>query len=47
MFWVDGSKYQGEWQKGIQHGNGKMSFPDGTIKEGLFENNIFVAPVAS
>jgi hypothetical protein len=42
MFWTDGSVYQGEWKQGIQHGYGKMTFPDGTIKEGKFENNIFV-----
>ena len=41
MFWTDGSIYRGMWHKGIQHGKGRMEFPDGTIKEGLFENNIF------
>ena len=42
MFWTDGSIYQGEWKSGIQHGFGKMTFPDGTVKEGKFENNIFL-----
>ena len=41
MFWIEGSKYEGEWQKGIQHGFGKMIYSDGTYKEGYFENNIF------
>jgi hypothetical protein len=45
MFWTDGSIYQGEWKQGIQHGYGKMTFPDGTIKEGRFENNIFIGAV--
>jgi hypothetical protein len=42
MFWTDGSFYQGEWKQGIQHGYGKMTFPDGSTKEGRFENNIFL-----
>ena len=29
-----GSTYKGEWKRGIQHGMGRMQFPDGTIKEG-------------
>ena len=41
MEWTDGSKYIGQWVRGIQHGDGKMVFPDGTEKEGYFENNIF------
>lgn len=41
MYWVDGSNYKGEWRQGIQHGMGKMTFPDGTVKEGYFENNTF------
>jgi hypothetical protein len=41
MYWTDGSSYQGEWIKGIQHGYGKMIFPDGTRKEGYFENNVY------
>ena len=41
MIWTDGSKYDGEWKAGIQHGYGKMFFPDGSIKEGEFENNVF------
>jgi hypothetical protein len=41
MIWTDGSSYQGEWNRGIQHGQGKMIFPNGTVKEGLFELNIY------
>lgn len=41
MRWTDGSVYLGQWHRGIQHGYGKMIFPDGTIKEGNYESNIF------
>lgn len=41
MMWTDGSKYVGEWKNGIQNGYGKMEFPNGTVKEGYFDNNIF------
>lgn len=47
MVWTDGSKYIGQWIRGIQHGYGKMVFPDGTFKEGYFENNIYVGHVPS
>ena len=47
MMWTDGSRYEGAWIKGIQHGFGKMIFPDGTVKDGLFENNVFKCEVAS
>jgi len=39
MNWIDGngsSVYVGQWKKGIQHGKGKMTFPNGKIKEGYF-----------
>lgn len=39
--WIDGSTYVGQWERGIQHGWGRVVFPDGTKKEGYFENNIF------
>ena len=41
MYWTDGSVYKGEWNKGIQHGKGIMTFPDGRVKDGYFENNVF------
>ena len=41
MRWTDGSVYLGQWHRGIQHGYGKMIFPDGVIKEGNYENNIY------
>ena len=45
MEWTDGSSYAGEWYCGIQHGIGKMTFPNGIIREGVFENNIFKGSV--
>ncbi len=44
MKWTDGSVYSGEWIKGIQHGYGKMAFPNGTVKEGYFEMNVYKGP---
>lgn len=41
MTWVDGSVYEGEWISGIQHGYGRMLFPNGITKEGYFENNCY------
>jgi hypothetical protein len=41
MNWKDGSLYKGEWKKGIQHGKGKMTFPDGRVKDGIFEDATF------
>ena len=41
MIWTDGSYYEGSWIRGIQHGLGKIVFPDGNCKEGHFENNVF------
>ena len=41
MIWTDGSMYEGDWDQNIQHGHGKMTFPNGQTKEGIFENNVF------
>jgi hypothetical protein len=41
MTWTDGSIYKGYWIRGIQNGQGVMTYPDGTILDGLFEANIF------
>lgn len=45
MCWTDGSVYKGEWKKGIQNGRGVMTMPDGRIKDGIFEANIFKGAV--
>lgn len=42
MYWIDGSVYKGDWVKGVQHGLGCLTLPDGTIKEGPFENNVYM-----
>lgn len=41
MHWVDGSVYEGDWNHGIQHGYGRMTFANGKIKEGIFIENVF------
>jgi hypothetical protein len=41
MYWTDGSVYKGEWHKGLQNGTGILILPDGTTKEGIFENNVY------
>jgi hypothetical protein len=43
MKWTDGSVYEGEWLKGVQHGFGKMTNSDGKSVEGIFENNVLVS----
>jgi hypothetical protein len=42
MIWTDGSSYDGDWFRGIQHGYGTITFPDGSEKEGYFDNNVFI-----
>lgn len=42
MYWTDGSVYKGQWHNGVQHGQGKMMFPDGTSLQGLFKNNVLL-----
>lgn len=37
----DGTKYVGDWnQKGLKHGLGYLSLPDGTRYDGGFENGL-------
>jgi hypothetical protein len=43
MHWTDGTVYSGGWYRGIQHGKGTMKLPDGSMKEGYFQNNIFIS----
>jgi|LauGreDrversion4_2_1035121.scaffolds.fasta_scaffold79801_2 hypothetical protein len=42
MHWADGTTYEGEWMKGVQTGKGRLKLPDGTLKVGIFKNNIIV-----
>ena len=39
---VFGNKYVGEWKDGIFHGQGTLTYPDGTVYEGIWENNKFL-----
>ena len=45
MIWTDGSKYEGEWVKGIQHGRGVMNMANGEKKEGYYDNNVYVGQI--
>jgi hypothetical protein len=42
MKWMDGTSYTGMWVNDIQNGMGKIVFPDGSYKEGVFENNVLI-----
>ena len=42
MIWKDGTFYEGEWSKDIYNGLGKLKFPDGSIQEGTFLNNVLI-----
>jgi hypothetical protein len=33
-----GDCYTGNWERGVPHGQGKIAFPSGTVREGRFEN---------
>jgi hypothetical protein len=50
--WADGRKYEGNFKKGDLDGYGKMTYPDGSIKEGIWENGNLIndynkTPIAS
>ncbi len=42
MEYDSGDCYVGEWSEGKQHGQGKLTFSDGRVQEGLFANGVFV-----
>jgi hypothetical protein len=44
MTWNEGTVYLGNWSLDIQNGYGKLIYPDGSVKEGIFENNVLVKP---
>jgi hypothetical protein len=51
-FWADGRMYEGDFNNGQINGYGKMTHPDGSIKEGIWENGNLIndynkAPIAS
>jgi len=45
MRWTDGSQYIGQWVKGVQNGFGRITLPDGTCKEGFFQQNVYRGPM--
>jgi len=36
----EGSYYQGEWKNGKRHGKGRLSLPDKSYHEGIFEDDL-------
>ena len=44
MTWNEGTVYLGNWSHDIQNGYGKLIYPDGSVKEGIYENNVLVKP---
>lgn len=42
VHYANGDVYEGELKDGSLHGQGKMTYADGTVKEGRWENNSFV-----
>ena len=37
--WNDGTFYDGEWRDGVIHGTGTITYPNGDVFKGNFENN--------
>jgi hypothetical protein len=42
--WPDGDQYEGEFSHGTRHGQGKMSYSDGDVDEGQWNQDQFVEP---
>ena len=47
MIWMDGTVYEGQWKKGVQSGQGRLKMSDGTLKVGMFKNNILIEEESS
>ena len=39
--WKPGEVYEGEWNDGSKSGEGKQTYPDGTVEEGIWEEDAF------
>ena len=37
-----GTKYVGQWLNNAMNGQGIATFVDGTVKDGLWENGVFI-----
>lgn len=42
MMWKDGSKFEGEWQHGLAHGAGMLTYPDGFVLKGVWKRNLLI-----
>lgn len=38
--WTNGSRFQGQWERGMMNGKGVLSKADGSKYEGTFRNNL-------
>jgi hypothetical protein len=45
MVFKDGTKYDGNWVKGKQHGAGTLYDLGGKIKQGNWQNGVIVTPI--
>jgi hypothetical protein len=36
--WANGEKYDGEWKRGNQHGEGAFTDKDGVTRNGLYDD---------
>ena len=39
-FFEDGSRYKGEWENGMPHGDGHMDYDNGDVYKGEFEDGL-------
>jgi hypothetical protein len=39
--WADGRRYHGQWQDGLQHGNGEFHTVKGDVRQGKWINGKF------
>ena len=42
FFWPSYERYSGEFLNGVPHGKGIKTFPDGSLSDGIWENNVMV-----
>ena len=43
--WPNGEKYVGEWKDGNMHGRGTMTYADGRVEKGIWQNNKLIKEI--